>query len=292
MADATRVHWEAAFYRYNIAWALILLNILLQYYLKYKETAAETPWETVNIKFFIHMLAAMIAMVILGIIVYRFTGLPLTPLAMASGVAATVIGRKKLDLIAVDFPHLSERVMLYVVFTFGEMIIAISGYFSGDFSLRNFYFSLCAFLIVVGLFMSYGFFYDKLLDREMTISGNAYMLIHIFIIFALSSLTMSLEFMREEAIALIPKTAYLIGSFAVYYIFLFMLAPFIKGFSGSIKNFMPFIMLLILFIVLMILSYRQPVISIALSVAMTFVFWHLEYRYWKDSVLPMEAEEA
>lgn len=294
MADATRVHWETAFYRYNVAWALILLNIAVQYYLKYRETSKEAPWECENIKFFIRMLAVMILVIAAGMIAYSFTGLPLTPLAMVTGIACTVIGRKKIDLIAIDFPHLSERVMLYVVFTFGEMIIAISGYFSGDFSPSGVYFSLCAFLIVVGLFMSYGFFYDKLLDRDMTISGNAYMLIHIFIIFSLSNLTMALEFMREEEIAIVPKSAYLIASFAIYYIFLFMLAPFIKAFSGSLKDFRLFGVMLIVFIVLMALTYNMPTFSITISVLMTFSFWNLEYRYWKDFILPKEKciEEA
>ena len=100
MADATRVHWEAAFYRYNIAWALILLNILVQYYLKYRKTAAETPWESDNLKFFMYMLGAMILVIIAGMCVYHFTGLPLTPLAMLTGIIATAVGRKKLDLIA------------------------------------------------------------------------------------------------------------------------------------------------------------------------------------------------
>lgn len=291
MADATRTHWETHFYRYNIAWVLILFNIMIQYALKYRSSNRETPWEAVNIKFFIRMLAMMIVIIIACIVQYPVTGLPLTPLGMLAGIIFTIIGRKKLDLVAVDFPHLTERVMLYVVFTFGEMIIAISGYFEGGFTLRNFFFSACAFLIVVGLFMSYGFMYDRLLDREMSISGNNYMLIHIFIIFALSSLTVALGFMREPAIALIPKTAYLIASFAVYYVFIFALAPFLKGYSGDLKWFRSFAIVLALFIVLMAALYRHPGISIVLSVAMTFLVWYLEYRYWRNTVIPLEQGE-
>jgi low temperature requirement protein LtrA len=290
MADATSLNWGATFYRYNIAWVLILLNILIQYYLKYRESTAAAPWEKVNLQFFMLMLSAMIAVILVCMVVYKFTGLAITWLAMFTGILATVLGRKKLDLIAVDFPHLSERVMLYVVFTFGEMIIAISGYFKGEFNLNSFYYSFCAFLIVVGLFMSYGFFYDKLLDRDMSVNGNAYMLIHIFIIFALSSLTMSLEFMREPEIALIPKTIYLISSFVIYYIFLFMLAPFIQFSSGSVKDFKAFIILLIVFVVLMALTYNKPGISIAISVIMTFAVWYLEYRYWKNVIIPHSCE--
>ena len=281
MADATRVHWETHFYRYNTAWALIILNILIQYWLKYREKAKEAPWELINIRFFIKMLGAMAAVIAAGMLAYRFTGLPLTPLAMVLAVALTVINRKQMDLVAVDFPHLTERVMLYVVFTFGEMIIAISGYFEGGFSFRSFYYALCAFLIVVGLFMSYGFLYDKLLDREMNISGNAYMLIHIFIIFALSSLTTALEFMREPEIAQLPKNIYLIASFAVYYLFIFALVPYTKGYNGSFRGFRHFAAILAVFVVLLAALYKHPGIGIFVSVVMTFTVWNLEYRYWQ-----------
>jgi low temperature requirement protein LtrA len=58
--------------------------------------------------------------------------------------------------------------MLYVIFTFGEMIIAIASYFSGDGSwdTSTLYFSLMAFLIVVGLFLIYGYVYDNLIDSR------------------------------------------------------------------------------------------------------------------------------
>lgn len=123
MADGTSLQWESSFYRYNIAWMLILVNLMVQYILKMKRPEYSTPWERSNMMLFIRVMAAMVVTIIAGMIVYRFTGLPVTPVAMVIGIAATIIQRKKLDLVAVDFPHLTERVMLYVVFTFGEMII-------------------------------------------------------------------------------------------------------------------------------------------------------------------------
>ena len=290
MADATRVHWHIYFYRYNTAWALILLNIMIQYWLKYREKKDSAPWELENILFFIKTSAALIVFIVFGMLIYAFTGIPLTPLAMVIGAVLTVANRKKLDLIAVDFPHLTERVMLYIVFTFGEMIIAISGYFEGGFNLTSFYFALCAFLIVVGLFMSYGFLYDKLLDREMSVSGNMYMLIHIVIIFALSSLTGALEFMREPEIALLPKSVYLIASFAVYFLAIFALVPFTKGFNGSFKGLLPSVAILAVYIVLLALLYKHPLIGIFISVALTFNVWYMEIRYWKKIICLEETE--
>lgn len=85
-----------------------------------------------------------------------------------------------------------------------------------------------AFLIVVGLFLSYETLYDHILDREQKNNGLWYMLIHIFIIFGLNNITTSLEFMREEKIELMPKLAMLIGSFLMYFIPLFLTSRFAK----------------------------------------------------------------
>jgi low temperature requirement protein LtrA len=264
---------------------------MVQYILKMKRPEYSTQWERSNMMLFIRVMAIMVVAIIAGMIVFHFTGLPVTPAAMVIGILATIIQRKKLDLVAVDFPHLTERVMLYVVFTFGEMIISISAYFKGDFGPMRLYYSLCAFLIVVGLFMSYGFLYDHLLDREMSISGNSFMIIHIFIIFALSNLTMALEFMPEPEVALIPKTVYITASFVVYYVFIFLLAPFTKGYCGELLSFRWFGITLGAFVILMAVFYRQPVINIAVSVVLTFAIWYFEYKYWKDFVRPEEEED-
>ena len=66
--------------------------------------------------------------------------------AILFGMGAVLIFGQKNSADVVDFPHLSERAMLYVVFTFGEMIISITGYFEDRISLNTLYFSGMAFL--------------------------------------------------------------------------------------------------------------------------------------------------
>jgi low temperature requirement protein LtrA len=138
--------------------------------------------------------------------------------AVLFGIFMTSISRNKSPAGMVDFTHLSERAMLYVVFTFGEMIIVISAYFVGDgsFDWSVIYFSLMGFLIVAGLFFSYEILYDYLIDRERPDTGMVYMIIHIFIIYALNNITVSLDFMRESGVALLPKTLLITASIAGY----------------------------------------------------------------------------
>ena len=61
---------------------------------------------------------------------------------------------------------------------------------------------------------------------------------------------------------------------------------FIRFFNGSLRDFRAFIILLTVFIILMAATYKLPHISIAISVIMAFAVWYLEYRYWRDIVVP------
>ena len=81
----------------------------------------------------------------------------------------------------------------------------VAEYFSDGFSLQTLYYALMSFLIVAGLFYSYGFTYDKLLDREGEKDGSAYMLLHVFLIRSKRSV---MVFSLLEG-TLFPKALYL-----------------------------------------------------------------------------------
>ena len=200
MADGTRVYWQAYFDRYNAAWALILFNIGLQYFLEARNHKI-APWNQKQLQRSMLILWGEAVIVVLSIPVFHLTRLTLAPAAIFFGILFTALSSRTNQLVAVDFSHLTERAMLYVVFTFGEMIIAIAAYFEGKITPNSVYFSLMAFVIVVGLFLSYGTLYDRIIDRERATNGTGYMLLHVFLIFALNNITSALEFMREEEVS-------------------------------------------------------------------------------------------
>ena len=124
----------------------------------------------------------------------------------------------KADLI--DFTHLTERAMLYVVFTFGEMIIAMN------------------------------------------------------------NITTSLEFMRDEAVQLMPKTLFLLGSFLMYFICLFALQRFARPELRLCRRFLlPIAGTAFVFAGLMILARENMQLNIALSVAYVFFVFLRIRRY-------------
>ncbi len=229
MADGTRVAWQDYYYQYNIAWGLILVNLAAQYLLKLRQMKNQVPWQAPHLRYHMWVLLAEAAIVFVSLPVFAFTGIPLSPLAIFFGIAAAVLRREKNRLVSLDFAHLTERVMLYVVFTFGEMIISVAGYFEGGATLSGVYFSLMGFLIVAGLFLIYGYFYDHIIDREQEMTGSTYMLLHIFLLMAMNNIAVALEFMRELHVDAVPKNIFLVVSFLVFYAFLFSLQRYAYG---------------------------------------------------------------
>lgn len=269
MAEGTRIDWSEAYYRYNVAWALILLNLAAMYLLRLLRKPSFDPQQLRHIR------ATAIALIAQGVLalatlpIYPATGIPATPFVLVAGVIAHIIINNHIHPTAVDFPHLTERVMLYVVFTFGEMIISLAEYFEGGMSFNTVYYSLMGFLIVAGLFLIYGYFYDHLIDREMTTTGTVYMLLHIVLIAALNHITVALELMREDEVNPVFKSVMISIALIVYFTFLFMLLRFSRGNMRPDKTYTTsFWMLSALFIVFMVVLYQFP----AMHIAMTVVF--------------------
>ena len=271
IGEGTRADWAGYHTMYHVAWALILINIGVQYAIELRSHCAPANRRQIVRMMVILFCEALIALT--AIIEFRLlqtSWLSLAAILFGMGMVL-FFGRRSSNQSFVDFPHLSERAMLYVVFTFGEMVIAVSGYFSDEITPNNLYFAAMAFLIVVGLFLSYGVFYDHIIDRDRNTNGLLYMLMHIFIIFSLNNITNSLEFMRDSEVMLMPKLLLLLGSFLLFYVFLFATGCYAKKrcrLNGR------FLMLTggvgVVFAALMLVFRENMYVNIAVSVLFVF----------------------
>lgn len=283
MADGTNVHWQASFYQYSGAWLLILVNIGVQHFIELRNHK-NAPWELQQLRRKGVIILIEAALVGVHTLIYALTGVSAAYVPILFGVGAMLISGRKNALVPVDFMHLTERAMLYVVFTFGEMIIAIAAYFGEQLSVNTVYFAAMAFLIVVGLFLSYGTFYNRILERELQTNGIRYMLLHIFLIFALNNISAALEFTREETVALWPKTLFLVGSIVIYFTFLFLLGPYSKKRCGFSTRFVSMLVTVaVSFVVLMLLLREHMALNIAVTVLYVFGIFLLLLRHGKNS---------
>ncbi len=280
MGQGTSMSWADFRTRYHVAWALILINIAIQYILEMRNQRGDEDLEKA-IRNMVIVLFGEAAIVLLAIPVEDAMGFPVcTMLAIVFGIFLVWLLPTPEDANLVDFRHLTERAMLYVVFTFGEMIIALAGYFEGSFNVSTAYFSLMGFLIVVGLFLSYEMFYNRIVDKNLLTSGREYMLIHVFLVFGMNNLTNALEFMREEEMSLLPKTIFLISSFLLFYLCLFALFRYAKRQMRLRREmFLLAGALSVIFAAGMLLLREQMLFNIAFSVVYVGSMFFLIFRF-------------
>ena len=283
LADGTRLE-SGYFVRYNAAWGLILLNLAVQYCLKLRSRGAMMPWESRHIKHHIRLLALQSALVFASIPLFRATGLMLSWTTLIVGFLAAALTARIDKLMPVNFEHLTERVMLYIVFTFGEMVVAIAEYVEGGCGVNTVYFSLMAFLIVGGLFLSYGVLYNHVIDRERSTTGTVYMYIHIILVIALNNITVALEFMREPEVAGPAKNLFLVASFLAYYLSLFFLNRYAhEPFRAGIGEFLRLLALGAVFAAAMLLALRNAWVNIAISAAFVYAVLGVIVWHWKTA---------
>ena len=291
LADGIHVAWSVHYARYNGAWGLILLNLAVQYGLHLRK--CRTPWETRHLKVHMALLLVQAVIVLAAIPLYIATGVPLAWICLLFGFAAGFFTVRTDSLMPLNFEHLSERVMLFVVFTFGELIVGIAEYFDDAFSLRTAYFSLMGFLITVGLFVSYGFLYNRVVDREKNNSGTGYMLVHIGLITALNCLTVALGYMRDPDIREAAKNVFLVASFLAYYIFMFFIGFYARGgCRAGWRFFAALLAVSAVFAVLMLLTYRNALVSIAVSVLFVYAVFGMIVLRWRQVTRALSPESA
>lgn len=284
VGEGTRADWQDFHAQYHVAWALILVNIGIQYVIELRNHSNRPENRSQIIRMAVILFTEAL-IVGADIVLYQTTGTTwLSTAAIIFGMVAVLFSGQKRSESFVDFNHLSERVMLYVVFTFGEMIISVSSYFKGGFTLRSTYFALMAFLIVAGLFLSYGIFYDHIIDRDKRTNGLWYMLLHIGVIFAMNNITNGLEFMQDEEVSLLPKTIFLVSSLIMYFVFLFSIG--LRHAGVKCRKYKKLCAVAVIagaaFAAAMLLLREMMAANIAVTVAFVFFMFALIYRYAKN----------
>lgn len=280
IGESTRTDWYSYQAQYHIAWGLILTNIGLQYLLELRNHQTDV-WNRGVIRRMSIAIFSEAVLVFIAAVVPPGPGVAVSYAAIAVGILLTAIGRGISVGGQVDFLHLTERAMLYVVFSFGEMVITIALYFTGGgkFDVTEIYFSAMTFLVAVGLFLSYEVIYDHLIDREGAYGGMLYLLIHIFLIFAVNLITVSFEFVRNDEIDVMPKMLLLSCSLAGYFLCLFLLNGHFKIRCGLDRRFISKVSVLTgVFLVLMGIFCRRMYINVMISVVYAFSVLLILYR--------------
>ncbi|MBP3902513.1 MAG: low temperature requirement protein A [Blautia sp.] len=283
IGKGTRINYAPYETEHHIAWGLILVNLGVQYFIEMRNHKDEPAIRRQTLKLGIVIITEAL-LVFITVPFYDAFGVNLVPYAILFGMLGTMVQGFRAEVILVDFAHLTERMMLYIVFTFGEMIITLADYFEGGISANTIYFSLMGFLIVAGLFLSYETIYDRLIDREADNDGLLYILLHIILIFALNIITISLDYMQNTAVSLWPKMWLLIIGFLMYYAALFCTLRYSKAAcTHGKKLFAALGAAAVCFAILMITLREFNAVHIALTTGFVFGIWLVLFKFSRET---------
>lgn len=216
LASDTRENWEPFYVSYRVAWGCIIANLIVQYVRQLCSSGADVCLRRLLMRrSLVFLLQA--AVILLSIPFSADMRMPFAWLALAVGYLAPAAVRRLDSEAPVSMEHLAERVMLFVVLSLGETLISAAEFFQGGFSAHTLYFAVCAFLVVIGMLLAYGFVYERILDRDRLGVGTVYMLLHVIIVVAVNDVTVGLEYMRTPDSDDFRTLLFLVVSLVIYY---------------------------------------------------------------------------
>jgi len=185
------------FQPFAIATALLSATLVLQYLLVHQK--ATTPVDKAISKLFIYILSLRTIMLLIGAFLPFKVGVVVALIGIVASWILPGIFTPRMRNKPINFPHLLERVNALVIVSFGEAIVDIAHYF--DLKELNIY-SILIFIIVCALFMTYITQFDHFIDENrVNETGNRFIYLHYPILFGISLITVSLNFIEEADMA-------------------------------------------------------------------------------------------
>ncbi len=272
LASGIQTEWENSVFTFNIAWALILVNLIVHWAMKLLRYDNLDDDDRKVIRYNIVALAVQLVVVVVAAF------LPTEASEVASW-AALLIGmvmwrqprahRAK----QARFSHIAERCSLLTIIAFGETIVAISTYMTGASSLL---FSVMVFVLVVGLFLIYIFEHDNMVDHHKETSGIGYMTVTAWVILVIGNLTVALEYMPMDEIAFLPKSTMLTACLVAYLLTSFLLGSHNKPeFHYSGAYIAGRLGVCALIVVVALLTSFDPLVNLLCDTAAVYIaLWH------------------
>ena len=224
LASGIQVEWQNTVFTFNLAWALILLNLIVHWLIKrFRYDNLDDDDKKI-------MTGTSIVLAVQFAIVLTAAFLPEEQAAITSWVGL-LFGIAVFSQLRVyrrkpsRFGHLAERCSLLVIVAFGETIVAISVYMTSAHSLL---FPILVFALIVGLFLIYIYEHDNMLDHRNKTDGMFFLTLTGWLILIIGNLTVALEYMPDNGIAFVPKSVYLTVCLTLYLLTSFLFGIYNK----------------------------------------------------------------
>ena len=272
LANGISAGWKNSIFTFNIAWALILANLVVHWVLKRHRYDNLDADDKAIMDRTATVLVIEFVLVVAAIFIPAEASVWLSWIALLFG-GIVFFHSKTYDRKPARFAHLVERCSLLTIIAFGETIVAIAVYMSGS---ADIWFSILVFALVVGMFLIYIYERDNMTDHHKDTNGMVYLTITGWIILVIGNITVGLEYMQMQEIALGPKSAYLAAGLVLYLSTSFLLGFFNKAeYTYSAAYIAGRLGTCAFIVVVALVTNFNPLVSLVCStLAVYFALWH------------------
>ena len=272
MASGIREEWHLTLFTFDVAWALILVNLAICAVIKLFMYDNLTDAD-------VFMLIGMATMMVIQAIIALIAAfLPFAVSVVLSWMAMLLCVNtwwlmRFLSDKPIRFAHAAERCSLLVIVMFGQTVVSISSYISMTSSIL---YPIFVFALVVGLFLIYIYEHDNMIDRHQTSTGVGFMNLTVWLVIILGNLTVALGFMPMKNIAFLPKNIYLATSLVLYLFTSFLFGRYNKAELKYSKLFIVGrIGVCVGIVVVALITNFDPLITLIFDTfAVFFAVWH------------------
>ncbi|WP_338214250.1 low temperature requirement protein A [Companilactobacillus muriivasis] len=213
--DGSIQHW---FRPFTLAAALLSATLVLQYLLVHIRSHKQVDRNLTIL--FVYILSLRTILLLAGALLPFKTGLTVALTGVLTSWILPGIFTSKMTGRAINFPHLLERLTALIIISFGETIVDIADYFKiSEFNI----YSILIFVIICALFMVYITQFDHFIDENKTNqTGNRLIYLHYPVLFGLSLITVSLDFISETEFSKTAAIMILYTGLMMFYIGTFL----------------------------------------------------------------------
>lgn len=213
--DGSIQHW---FRPFTLAAALLSATLVLQYLLVHIRSHKQVDKNLTIL--FVYILSLRTILLLAGALLPFKIGLTVALIGILASWILPGIFTSKMTGRAINFPHLLERLTALIIISFGETIVDIADYFKiSEFDI----YSILIFVIICALFMTYITQFDHFIDENRSHqTGNRLIYLHYPVLFGISLITVSLDFISEAEFSKTAAIMILYAGLILFYLGIFL----------------------------------------------------------------------
>lgn len=206
--------WESAFYPFTMCLGLVFVVQFVQYLVTY--VTVKTPDDRFLIRGFLLLTGIYAAALLIGAQLPYEIGIWFSMVGLAINLTLPLVFNRRLHSIPLNFPHLVERFTLFVIITFGEMVVGIAEYFTVETLSLS---SVLVFVVAVSLFVYYILQLDYMMDVSKPRQGVwVFQYAHLPIFFGLGMTTVSFIYLLEPEANSLFVVLFLYAGLLLFYL--------------------------------------------------------------------------